>query len=246
MKTHQMAAIAAAFLTLMLTTGCATKKFVRQNVDNLDAKIGGVDKKVDEKTGELDNRVTELDRKTETSISSAQAKADTADQNALKAGKDAQDANALAQKGLTQVGQVDQKVENIDNYQRAKNETVLFKFNKSELTPEAKQQLDSLAQNLATMKHYVIEVKGFADNTGPKEYNLELSRHRADSVVRYLTETRNIPLAKIHILGYGSDNPATADNKREARKLSRRVEVNVLTPPAGTQVSQSQSAPGPG
>jgi outer membrane protein OmpA-like peptidoglycan-associated protein len=46
-----------------------------------------------------------------------------------------------------------------------------------------------------------------------------------------------IPAFRIHTLGLGKDMPAEAENKREARKLSRRVEVKVFTPSDVTQTA---------
>ena len=130
----------------------------------------------------------------------------------------------------------------MDNYQPVKDEKVLFRFNRSDLTSEDKQKLDELAQSVASMKHYALEVQGYTDKTGTKDYNLELSRRRADSVVRYLTEVHNVPLVKIHMLGYGPDKPAQPNNTREGRKENRRVEVRILAPQlASAQSAQTQS-----
>jgi hypothetical protein len=49
-------------LLVLFTMGCATKKMVRQNVQDLETKIGAVDKKVDQKTAELGDQIKEVDR----------------------------------------------------------------------------------------------------------------------------------------------------------------------------------------
>ncbi len=246
MSSRMILAVGTASLLILLTAGCATKKFVRENVSNLETKIGGVDKKVDEKTTENATRITDLDRKTEGGIADAQKKAEYAGQQAGKAEADAQGANTLAQKGVDQANKVREQVENADNFQPVKSETVLFKFNHADLTPEDKEQLDALAPSVASMKHYVIEVTGYTDEVGDRQYNLELSRRRADTVVRYLTENGKIPLVRIHNLGYGEDLPAADNKSREGRKQNRRVEVKVLAPPmtATAQASTTQASSG--
>lgn len=242
MNSRTIVAVGTAWLLVLLTAACATKKFVRQNVSDLEAKIGGVDKKVDEKTSENATRITDLDRKTEAGIADAQKRADDAGQRAGKAETDAQAANTLAQKGVDQANKVQDQLENADNFQPVKSETVLFKFNHADLTSEDKEQLDTLAQSVVGMKHYVIEVTGYTDKVGDSEYNLELSRRRADTVVRYLTENGKIPLVRIRHLGFGKDMP-TGDNKtRDGRKQNRRVEVKVLAPPMTAQASTTQAA----
>lgn len=239
---NRIAALGTLLLVLGWTSACATKKYVTRNVmEPLKAKIGGVDKRVDE----ADNRITDLDRKTEQGISNAHSVADKAGQQAAKAETDAQLAQTLANKGINQANQLQQEVESLDNYQPATSATVLFDFDRATLTDEQIQKLDALVQNVTSMKHYVIEVEGFTDKTGPPAYNLELSRRRAEEVTRYLT-AHNIPLARIHELGYGSQPPVSPEtsDKRMLRKLSRRVEVKVLTPPttqAAAQASQSSS-----
>jgi outer membrane protein OmpA-like peptidoglycan-associated protein len=100
-------------------------------------------------------------------------------------------------------------------------------LNRHELTKEAQAQLDSSVAQLQGSKNFVLEIQGFTDATGSATRNLDLSRKRADSVVRYLTVKHNVPLRKINVLGVGEDDP-TADNKsREGRKLARRVEMRV-------------------
>ena len=226
-------------LGVAFESGCATKKYVQTKViQPLEAKISGVDKKTDENS----TQITEVDRKAEAGISDVNSKAENAAQSAAKAGKDAQDAQTLAQKGVDQASAVAKDLDNVDNYQPVKDEKVLFRFNHSDLTSEEKQKLDDLAQSVASMKHYVLEVQGYTDKTGTKDYNLELSRRRADSVVRYLTEVHNVPLVKIHMLGYGPDKPAQPNNTREGRKENRRVEVRILAPQLGSaQTAQTQS-----
>lgn len=238
-----VAALGAAIVLAMLSAGCATKKYVQNEVVTpLEAKIGGVDKKVDQKSAENAQQITDLDRKTEKGISDAQSSADSASKQATEAGQQAQQAQQLAQKGVDQANQVAQQVENIDNYQSVKSATVLFPFDKSTLTTDAKQELDSLGQTFSGLKHYAVEVKGYTDHSGPKAYNLELSRRRADAVVRYLTEQEKVPLVRIHLLGYGEDAPVGSNHTRQGRKDNRRVEVTVMAPQTAS-ASNAQGSP---
>jgi len=238
MKSTRASAFLAVSLVALFSAGCATKKYVQTKViQPLEAKISGVDKKTDANS----TQITEVDRKAEAGISDVNSKAENAAQSAAKAGKDAQDAQTLAQKGVDQAGAVAKDLDNVDNYQQVKEDKVLFRFNHSDLTSEDKQKLDDIAQSVASMKHYALEVQGYTDKTGTKDYNLELSRRRADAVVRYLTEAHNVPLVKIHMLGYGPDKPAQPNNTREGRKENRRVEVRILAP----QLASPQTAQTP-
>ena len=223
---------------LLGTLGCATKNWVQsQAITPLDAKITGVDKKVDQKTNELDGKVTDLDRKTEQGISSAQNKADAAGQDAQKAKDAAQSAQQTANKGVSDAAAAHEEIENADNYQAVKTGAIQFALGRSDLTADDKATLDSLSSTLSGLKHYAVEVRGFTDATGDKQYNLELSRRRADAVVRYLTENAQVPLVKIHTLGLGEDQPASDNKTTDGRKQNRRVEVRIMAPQLATQAS---------
>lgn len=230
-------AFGAAVLLILSSTGClATRKYVQtQAVVPLQGDIKTVDKKVDTKTSELDQRISDVDRHAEQGISTAQAKADEADQNAQKANQEAVAAHQTADKGVSLGVQNQQEIDNIDNYQPVKTGSVLFAFNRADLTSDDQQQLTDLTQSLSGLKHYAIEVKGYTDKVGSKQYNLDLSRRRADAVVRYLTENGNVPLVKIHVLGLGEDAPVADNHTRDGRKQNRRVEIRIMAPQLGQQ-----------
>jgi outer membrane protein OmpA-like peptidoglycan-associated protein len=215
-----------AFCLVFLNAGCATKKFVRNNIEPLEVKLDHTNKQV----AENGQRITDLDQKTERGISQAQSTADAANQAAGKAQQSAEDARGLAQHGISEADAVKQEVENADNFQSVKQATILFGFDKTKLTPEDVETLDSLAQTVSGMKHYVIEVRGFTDSVGQKQYNLQLSRKRADAVVRYLTLQKQIPLVRVYAAGYGEDDPAAPNKTRHSREQNRRVDVSILAP----------------
>ena len=226
-----------ALALTVLATGCATKKYVRNSVEPLETRLG----KVEENTNENSRRITEVDQKAEKGIADAKSAADAADKadkDAAQAGQQAQQAQTEAQKGVSEAQQVREELKNADNFQPLKTETVQFGFNRSNLTDEAKKKLDDIASLVSSTKHYVIEVEGFTDHTGPADFNLELSRRRADAVIRYLTMDRKVPLARVFDRGYGEDSPAAPNNTREGRQQNRRVEIRVLA--AQQAVSQTQ------
>jgi outer membrane protein OmpA-like peptidoglycan-associated protein len=239
------------------TTGCATKKYTRGVVAPVEARVSTNEKKTADQAsaiGELENGLSRTDEK----ATDAERKAMDADRKAVAAGQDAAKANEaasaaaqsagearkVADNGMTRIGEV---VENFDNYKLVTTEKVLFPFGKSNLTKDAKAQLDAAVSSITSAKNYVLEVQGFTDKTGSANGNIVLSQKRADEVVRYLTTQHQVPLRKIHVLGLGADEP-TADNKtRDGRKQNRRVEMKVFAldlgaSPAksGTQASNTQ------
>ena len=235
----RFAALGTLVIFTLMTAGCATKKYVAKVMSPLETRLGKNEAKTDSNSTEIKN----VDQRASEGIDAAQSKADEASESAAKANSAAQNAQMTAQKGVDQANAVDQKVENADNFRMVKTQTVLFALNKSTLSDDATQQLNELAASVKGMKHYVIQVQGYTDSTGPKSFNLELSKRRADAVVRYLTAEEGIPLVKISMLGYGEDGAIAPNNTRDGRKENRRVDIKVLAPTwaAGQAQAQVQS-----
>jgi outer membrane protein OmpA-like peptidoglycan-associated protein len=127
------------------------------------------------------------------------------------------------------VNDVNKRVSDLDNYEAKYSTTVYFKLNSSVLSPEAKKDLDDLAQKALNEKGYVVEVAGFADRTGTANRNQTLSEQRADAVIRYLEQQGNIPIHRILApAGMGTTHEAADNSTSAGRKLNRRVEVKVL------------------
>jgi outer membrane protein OmpA-like peptidoglycan-associated protein len=243
---YYVVTLGAVVLLTLGSAGCiATRKYVQtQAVQPLQGQIQTVDKKVDKvdaKTTELDQHITDVDRHAEEGYSTANANAKTADQHAQDAAQQAQGAQQTANKGVDTANKAETEINNIDNYQPVKTESVLFGLNRSELSDDDQQQLSALTETLSSLKHYTIEVEGFTDSTGPKQYNLQLSQRRADAVVRYLTENDHVPLVRIHVLGFGEDEPVANNHTRDGRKENRRVDVKIMTPELNGQ-SQTQTS----
>jgi outer membrane protein OmpA-like peptidoglycan-associated protein len=139
--------------------------------------------------------------------------------------------------------------ENAWNYQLIEKGDVTFGFNKADLDSGAKAALDVIAQKAASMPRAEVELQGFTDKIGSKNYNLALSRRRADAVARYLAR-QNVPLRGIHVIGLGEENPPASllaldpnASHQEARRLARRVYIRVYAPAtaiAGEAARQQQ------
>ncbi|HUS05012.1 MAG TPA: OmpA family protein [Bryobacteraceae bacterium] len=246
------AAMGAAILIVFGTTGCATKKHVRQVVAPVEARVSVNEKKTSDHAsaiGELENGVSRADERAmdaERKATAAGQNADKANQAAAEAATRADNARGLAEnaRGLAEStrSRLGEVVENMDNYKLVTTESVLFTVGKSTLSKAAKETLDQAVGNIVNNKNYVLEIQGYTDKTGGKAANLILSQKRADEVVRYLTVQHQVPLRKIHVLGIGADDP-NADNKtRAARKQNRRVDVKVFALDLGAGKDGTQAA----
>jgi len=220
MKRHIEVSIIASVLLL---SGCATKKYVAQQVDPANAKISEVDK-----NQKNTQRQLEAD---EPKISAADEKASSADTRATDAIGRADAASKKSDQVRADLhAELNDRIANIDDYKTAGNVTVLFKFDSAKLTDDAKQQLDQLASGqVGSLKRYFVAIQGFTDSIGTPEHNLDLSRRRAEAVQTYLVSQHNIPVYRIQIVGLGKDKPVDEGRTREAREKNRRVEVTVFS-----------------
>ena len=144
------------------------------------------------------------------------------EENVAKAQSEAERANAG-------VGELNERVSSLDDYDTKYMTTIYFATNKSDLDDQAKQDLDKLVQQALPLKGYMIEVAGFADTTGNAKRNQELSEQRAEEVVQYLQQVGKVPLRRIVApAGLGTSQSAADNATEEGRKKNRRVEVRVI------------------
>ncbi len=104
---------------------------------------------------------------------------------------------------------------------------VLFAVDRAELTPGADRSLSRLADFLKNHQERRILIEGFTDSTGTKDYNLDLSRRRAESVKDRLVSLGVEP-DRISTRGYGESYPVASNDNSGGRQLNRRVEVTIL------------------
>lgn len=237
--------------TGLLAPGCATKKYVRNTAAPIQAKVdqvGDQATKNDQGLVEARTQIKQVDDRAQSGISAALEHASTADQHAQTADQHAQAADKHAADAMDRATQADgavaalrQVVANLDDYKLQNSVSVPFGFNKYMLTPEARQDLDKMADQVKGNKRFFIAVEGYTDKTGPAQYNEQLSQHRADSVVEYLVGHHDIPVYRIHRVGLGEQNPVDNGRSRDARAKNRRVEVKVFT---ADQVTASLSSSG--
>ena len=104
---------------------------------------------------------------------------------------------------------------------------LLFDVDKSDLRPEAKTNLESLAKILNKYDDTNILVEGDTDNTGTEEYNLQLSERRAQSVASFLIGL-SVTGSRIATVGLGESNPIAENDSDYGRQQNRRVEVAIF------------------
>lgn len=100
-----------------------------------------------------------------------------------------------------------------------------FKHNSD--VPKTYDEIDYVEEIMKTSTTAKLAISGHSDNTGPADYNSELSRRRAEAVKKYLVET-GIEPTRISTTSYGSERPIADNKKRKGRQLNRRTELTIL------------------
>ena len=222
--------VAASISALAIggSTACATKKFVRTSVGDVNDKVDSMGRSIEE--------TQERTRKNEGKIAEVDQKANAAQQSASQANQAADQANQAATAANSAATAVDNKFTEFDKAnRRLVYEVVLsedsgnFKFGKTMLPDEAKQKIDEVVGRLKQdPKNVWIEIEGHTDNVGGKEINEKIGMMRAESVKRYLYEQHHVPLHKMNVISYGMEKPVSPNNTKDGRAQNRRVVIKVL------------------
>lgn len=85
-------------------------------------------------------------------------------------------------------------------------ENIFYDFDKATLRPESTEALDGLVQMLNDNPNITIEMASHTDRVGTEEYNIDLSKRRAKSVIDYLIE-HGIAADRLQYQGYGKSRP---------------------------------------
>lgn len=109
----------------------------------------------------------------------------------------------------------------------AAGDNVLFDFDSAVLSPEFHMELDKVGAYLQNNANSYVVLAGYTDSIGNDEYNLGLSRRRAESVAAYLMNNASIEEDRIVTHWFGKLNPVAGNDTAEGRRLNRRVEIAV-------------------
>jgi outer membrane protein OmpA-like peptidoglycan-associated protein len=209
-------------IALSGTTACATKKFVRTNVGEVNAKVDTLSKSVEENQ--------ERTRANEARIGEVDQRAAAADSKAAQAGTRADAAYTAAEKVNTRADAIEKASKRLVYEVVLSEDKGNFKFGKALMPDEAKGELDQLVAKLkAEPNGAFIEIEGHTDSAGTPQTNYRLGLDRAENVKRYLYEQHQVPLHRINVISYGEDKPIAPNKTRDGRAQNRRVVIKVLT-----------------
>ena len=197
--------VGALLLGIVGLGGCATKRYVGEEVSKSSAasekRISEVQTQVEaaqSRVREHDTQLAELDKSTREALERAEA-----------AGK-------LAE-GKFVYSLV------------LSDDAVKFPVNRHELSKDAQAKLTEFAERLkGENKNVYLEIQGHTDSSGPDMYNYKLGEERAEAVRRFLSK-QGIALNRMSTISYGEEDPVAKNTSRKGRSQNRRVVVVVLT-----------------
>jgi outer membrane protein OmpA-like peptidoglycan-associated protein len=204
--------VVAAAVAGLAVTGCATKKYVGQEVGTVNQKVDNLSTEVEktqERVRQNEVRIGEVDERSQAGITEAKTTAGEAMTKAEAAEKAAK-------------GKIIFTV-------TLSNDQVTFPFNASELSDDAKAMIDqTLAPYLTENRGVFFEIEGHTDSSGPEEFNLKLGEQRALAVRDYLYLHHKVALSRLSVISFGESQPLADNTTREGRAQNRRVVIKVL------------------
>lgn len=237
--------------TLAATSGCATRKYVRNTVstsaDTLNARIDtsngeikevrdNVDK-VDKRVTGVDSKVSDLDTRTTSGMNSLKGDIQNVDQHAQNADQHAAQAQSSAEKVSSNVSALDERFQNRNQFNVSDEKSIQFKFNSATLDKQYMDTLDQIAATLMQNPNSILVLEGRTDSTGAKDYNVQLGERRIEVVKRYLIVEKGVPIYRIHEMSFGADKPVAENNTREGREKNRAVVMTLMIPKGSGEVA---------
>lgn len=202
----------------LVTSACATKGWVNELMGKKGAQI-------DERFARTDASITEVGD----GARIAKERADAAYTRADGAYERADGAFARADSAFGRADEVNGRLTRLWNsrYKRDLVETlhVQFAFDRSDLSDGAQTALLQVTKELKQNPQLSVDLEGYTDPTGAREYNVGLSQRRVESVRRFLIGN-GADLSRIHSVGLGPLQQGT-----EKPALQRRVTVRLMINP---------------
>lgn len=102
-----------------------------------------------------------------------------------------------------------------------------FDFDKDVVKPQYHDDIAKVANELKKFPGSSVNLEGHTDSMGPDDYNMQLSKRRAESVKRYLVEKFGVDAGRISTVGYGESKPVATNDTAAGRQKNRRVVANI-------------------
>ncbi|OGU14544.1 MAG: cell envelope biogenesis protein OmpA [Geobacteraceae bacterium GWC2_53_11] len=104
---------------------------------------------------------------------------------------------------------------------------IKFKTGKAEIDPSCDKTMTAIASIMSDYPGFHVQVDGHTDNVGNPEANKKLSQERADAVVKYLAEKKNVDVKRLSAKGFGDSKPIADNKSKKGQAKNRRVDFTV-------------------
>jgi outer membrane protein OmpA-like peptidoglycan-associated protein len=203
-----------------LTTGCATKKWVREVVGQQEVQTDQKLARADAESRQQAARIVEhADR-----LNSMGTKVDGLERSVG-------DVSDRANTALAKADDTDKRLTRLWSQRHTRQQVeavaVHFGFDRWDLDDGAQTALMTIVQELQKNPRLTVDLQGYTDPVGTQNYNIGLSQRRVEAVRRYLVK-QGIEQPRIQAVGMGP--LMDRDSKEEAAKR-RRVSVNLMLYP---------------
>lgn len=203
----------------LLMSGCATKDWVKDLVGKREAEI---DQRVGTRVGSVETRLGEESQR----VTRVEGQIGETTQRLNGVEAQAGQASETAKAARVRADEVDTRLTRLwsSRNKRSLVETVhvQFAFDKAELSDAAQTALATIVKELKENPNLTVDLEGFTDQTGARDYNVTLSQRRVESVRRFLVE-QGAELPRINSVGLG---PVAGAKEEQAKQ--RRVSVKLM------------------
>ena len=215
---------------LLTATGCvATRNWVEETVGKrateIDQRVTTVDTERRQDAGRIDKQTQRLDG-VEVSVREGSQRVEGIGKQVQGLEGSVGEVGETAKGARAKADEVDGRLTRLwDNRNvRKLSDTVNvpFAFNRADLGDAAQTSLVPLVRELQQNPKLLVELEGYADPKGPRDYNVELSQRRVEAVRRYLVQN-GVEVSRIHSIGLG---PIADPKLSDAAK--RRVTVKLM------------------
>lgn len=215
---------------LLTASGCvATRSWVQETIGKrtieIDERLSGVDTERRQDATRISQQGQRLDG-VEVSVREGAQRLDAVGQQVQGLEGSVSDVRETAKGARARADEVDSRLTRLWDKRNARSLadslTVQFRFDRSDLDDKAQTALVALVGELRQNPKLLVELEGYADPKGGRDYNVQLSQRRVEAVRRYLVQN-GIELARIHSIGLG---PVADPKMSDASK--RRVVVKVM------------------
>jgi len=195
---------------ILVATGCATKNWVNEHFGKKQAEI-------EQRQADTNQRVSEVD-----------ARLNETSQRVTETGELAKQAHTRADDAYGRADDVNSRLTRLWSNRLKRNlvETVQveFGFDRSDLTDGAQTTLLGVVKELAANDQLTVDLEGFTDQVGTRDYNLALSQRRVEAVRRFLLQN-GTELPRVHAIGLGM---VEGEGKSEDPAKQRRVTLRLM------------------